>query len=135
VDDTEQTIPLWKMVIDKFLLPLLVLVTSFLAAGIYTMRRDLDRISWDVDHIKTQTEQNGVALERFKAPGDRFTATDGARIDERVRKLEADCERSRETRIEINQRLAQIEKEQEKLCQRIAPCDRANLRTWPTPPP
>ena len=132
--NSEQATPLWRIVLDKYILPLLVIVTTFLAAGLYSMRRDIDRVNWDVDHIKEVSEQHNAAFEKFKSPGDRFTAADGARFDERIKKLEGECERCRESRIEVLQRLAQIEKEQERLCQRIAHCDRPGApapRPWP----
>ncbi len=67
-------------------------------------------------------EQHTEAFERFRQPGDRFTAADGARHDARIGKLEEQCAACITSRAEVMLRLQYLDQEQDRMCQRLQAC-------------
>jgi hypothetical protein len=96
------------------------------------MRSDIDRLLGDVDRLKQDNSRHMETFERFRAPGDRFTAADGARHDARISRLEEQCQRCAESRVEVMARLKHIDEEQADLCERLLVCSGgANNHTHP----
>jgi hypothetical protein len=89
------------------------------------MRSDLNRLLDDVARLKQDNERHLEAFERFRSPGDRFTAADGARHDTRISRLEEQCQRCAESRVEVMARLKHIDEEQAAFCQRLQLCNPA----------
>ena len=76
----------------------------------------------DVAHLTTELNRIRADLDSFRRPGDRHTKAEGLIQDARLDALEQKVEKCGESRAEVVQRLAHIEKEQDRVCQRIAPC-------------
>jgi hypothetical protein len=102
--------------------PVLAAATLALATSNFAMRSDIDRLLGDVDRLKQDNARHMETFERFRAPGDRFTAADGARHDIRIGKLEEQCQRCSESRVEVMARLKHIDEEQTDLCERMLVC-------------
>lgn len=124
----EQAVPIWRLLVDKFVLPLMVVATVAVAGGLYAARADIDRLEWTVARLQQDNDQHTAAFERFRSPGDRFTAADGARHDARIAKLEEQCQRCSESRIEVMARLKHIDEEQANLCRRLQLCNATRPR-------
>lgn len=123
-DAQQQASPTW---LDRISIawagPVLAATTLALASGYLGMRADLNRLLDDVARLKQDNERHLESFERFRAPGDRFTAADGARHDARISKLEEACQRCAESRIEVMARLKHIDDGQDTLCQRLQLCN------------
>jgi hypothetical protein len=122
-DVADDALPLWRTLLDKFVLPLLVLAVVAVATGLYAARSDLDRLEWTVARLQQDSAEHAAVFERFRAPGDRFTSADGARHDSRITKLEEQCQRCAESRIEVLARLKSIDDKQADVCSRMRLCE------------
>ena len=104
----EQNTPSWlDRVSVAWAGPVLAAATVALAGG-YVGLRDV--------------EQHQEQFERFRQPGDRFTAADGARHERRIESLEQQCQRCSESRIEVMAQLRNITEQQSRLCERLQIC-------------
>lgn len=121
-DVGEQALPLWRALLDRFVLPLLVIATVAVAGGLYAARSDIDRLEWTVARLQQDNAEHVRAFEQFRTPGDRFTAADGARHDARITKLEEQCQRCSESRIEVMAQLKRLDDNQDELCGRLLLC-------------
>lgn len=82
------------------------LIIAFLSAtslGAISIRDLVVTTDVDITYLKSDIESVKSELEKFKQPGGRFTAADGARHDERLKALETFAEQCRDakTRLEV----------------------------------
>jgi hypothetical protein len=118
----DEALPIWRLLLDKFILPLMVLAVVALASGLYGAHNDINRLEWAVSRLQQDSAEHNAAFERFRNPGDRFTAQEGTRHDIRISKLEDACQRCAESRIDFAGQLKHINDEQDRLCQRVQLC-------------
>ena len=102
--------------------PVLAAATVALAGGYVAARIDINSAVARIERIERDMEQHTEAFERFRQPGDRFTAADGARHDARIGRVEAACDECKYSRAEVIQRLKTIEETQRDICNRIVAC-------------
>ena len=102
--------------------PVLAAATVAVAAGLFGARIDIDRAIARIERIERDMEQHTEAFERFRQPGDRFTAQDGQRHDARLSRVEAACDECKYSRAEVMQRLKTIEETQRDICNRVVAC-------------
>ncbi len=102
--------------------PVLAASTLALAGGYLAGRIDLNRALDSIARVESDNAQLAEQFERFRLPGDRFTAADGARHERRIQLLEDQCARCAESRAEVMVRLRTIEEAQRDLCSRIQTC-------------
>ena len=102
--------------------PVLAAATVALAGGYVAARIDINSAVARIERIERDMEQHTEAFERFRQPGDRFTAADGARHDARISRVEAACDECKYSRAEVMQRLKTIEETQRDICNRIVAC-------------
>ncbi len=88
-------------------------------------------VAWR-DHVATSREQliqlradherlrNEVV--EFRRPGDRFTAADGSRHEQRINKLDQQCTECNAARTELMLRLQHVEQELKEICLRARNC-------------
>jgi hypothetical protein len=74
--------------------------------------------------LRADHERLRAEFAEFRQPGDRFTASDGARHEQRIGKLEGQCSECITSRAEVMLRLQHMEREQEMLCKRVQGCGR-----------
>jgi hypothetical protein len=77
---------------------------------------DLTHLAADVDRLRTE-------LEGFKSPGGRFTAADGARHDERIRRVEDFAKLCGESKVKVELELEHLKDAQQQLCSRLQMCN------------
>lgn len=82
----------------------------------------------DLLHISAELNRLRADLDSFRKPGDRHTKAEGNIQDQRLDALEQRVQQCGESKAEVITRLDHIEREQDRLCQRIAPCQHNNGR-------
>jgi chromosome segregation ATPase len=102
--------------------PVLAAATVAMAGGYVGLRSDLDTALARISRIERDVEQHQEQFDRFRQPGDRFTAQDGARHERRIESLEQQCQRCAESRVEVMAQLRNITEQQGRLCERLQIC-------------
>lgn len=118
---------------------LIIAVLSATSLGAVSVRDLVITTNVDIAYLKSELDVVRAELEKFKSPGGRFTATDGAKHEARIEKLEQFQTNCIEVKSRIDSRLDRIEDKQEDVCLRVSNCVRdihkQELHNGTTSPP
>ena len=103
---------------------LIIAVLSATSLGAVSVRDLVITTNVDIAYLKSELVAVRSELEKFKSPGGRFTAADGAKHETRIEKLEQFQTSCIETKSKIDSRLDRIEDKQEDVCLRVSNCVR-----------
>lgn len=103
---------------------LIIAVLSATSLGAVSVRDLVITTNVDIAYLKSELDSVRAELEKFKSPGGRFTASDGAKHEARIEKLEQFQTSCIEVKSRIESRLDRIEEHQEDVCMRIQGCVR-----------
>jgi hypothetical protein len=103
---------------------LIIAVLSATSLGAVSIRDLVITTNVDIAYLKSELSTVRTELEKFKSPGGRFTATDGAKHETRIEKLEQFQTTCIETKSKIDSRLDRIEDKQDDVCLRVHDCIR-----------
>ena len=101
------------------------LVIAFLSAaslGAVAIRDLVITTNVDIAYLKSDITSVKSELEKFKSPGGRFTAADGAKHDTRIEKLEEFASKCQESKIRLDIELQNIKEDQKEVCGNIQNC-------------
>lgn len=118
---------------------LIIAVLSATSLGAVSVRDLVITTNVDIAYLKSELDVVRAELEKFKSPGGRFTAADGAKHEVRIEKLEQFQTNCIEVKSRIDSRLDRIEDKQEDVCLRVSNCVRdihkQELHNGTTSPP
>jgi len=101
---------------------LIIAVLSATSLGAVAVRDLVIATNVDIAYLKSDLTNVKSELEKFKSPGGRFTAADGAKHDTRIEKLEEFASKCQESKIRLDIELQNIKEDQKEVCGNIQNC-------------
>jgi len=101
---------------------LIIAVLSATSLGAVAVRDLVITTNVDIAYLKSDITNVKSELEKFKSPGGRFTAADGAKHDTRIEKLEEFASKCQEAKIRLDIELQNIKEDQKEVCGNIQNC-------------
>ena len=101
---------------------LIIAVLSATSLGAVAVRDLVIATNVDIAYLKSDITTVKSELDKFKSPGGRFTAADGAKHDTRIEKLEDFAAKCQESKVRLDIELQNIKEDQKEICGNIQNC-------------
>jgi hypothetical protein len=101
------------------------LIIAFLSAtslGAVAIRDLVVASNVDIAYLKSSLADLRSELEKFKSPGGRFTAEDGAKHETRIEKLENFASKCQESKIRLDIEVQNLKENAQEICGNIQGC-------------